>query len=848
VASKPSPILIAVPIDRHDDDAGQTAAAAAAPAGGAPAEVTPIETAVRASESPILLAEPVPSPADPAPELGAGNIVAGAVMTLAASPAPVPLGMTGHAVALPFDPGVGAAAFRRGASAILVFDERRPLDMAALRGDPVFAAGTVQLLPAATVLRLPLPAHEELRLTRTERGWVVTTTARTGSTLPTLRPIRPQPAVGLVRLLADSPGQVVSLPDPDTGSLLLVGTQRQRGEGVAVARTAPEYALLPTWQGVAVEPVSDRLALHLAAGGFVLDLGAGGEIALTAAANVAVAVADAHHFSRRYDFPALPAEGLRWRLQSAIDAAAAVGEQGRAAARVAVAQAMLALGMGPEAQSVLALAMAEDARLADDPGVIGLSAIAAMLAGRPVEANGIDDARLSGTDEIALWRAVSAAMRSEGSPQAAPVFAAELPLLLSYPPAVGGRLLPLAAETMALGGERAAAKRLLDSRPDDHALDLARAFLAQQEAAESGADPKPALDIYERLAHGPDRLVRARAAARAVELRLAIGMLTPAGAADALDKLMYSWRGDGRELELRQRVAALRREAGEWRPALSLLRETAELWPEQKPVLHARMADIFAEALTHDAVTPLPPLDLVALAEENADLLPEGEAGQALAARLADRLVALDLPRRAVPVLEKLAASSPAGPVRAAFGDRLARMHLAEADAAGALAALSASDAPSLPAELLEARTLTFARAAAANGDLPRATAALAALDTTQADGLRAELLEAAKDWPAAEAALRDYAARTVPADGPLDESAARTLLRLASAAAESGDDATLVHLREHDTQRLPPGKIAEMFRLVTSGPIQGVADLPRARQDTRLAGTLPAALQALAP
>jgi hypothetical protein len=121
----------------------------------------------------------------------------------------------------------------------------------------------------------------------------------------------------------------------------------------------------------------------------------------------------------------------------------------------------------------------------------------------------------------------------------------------------------------------------------------------------------------------------------------------------------------------------------------------------------AGAADIFAEALSQDAGKPLPPLELVALAEENADLLPTGQAGQDLAARLADRLVALDLPRRAVPVLEKLAASAPAGPVRAAFGDRLASMRLAQGDPIGALAALSASDAPSLPEPLLQARTLT---------------------------------------------------------------------------------------------------------------------------------------------
>jgi hypothetical protein len=63
------------------------------------------------------------------------------------------------------------------------------------------------------------------------------------------------------------------------------------------------------------------------------------------------------------------------------------------------------------------------------------------------------------------------------------------------------------------------------------------------------------------------------------------------------------------------------------------------------------MADFFAEALAHDAAAPLPPLELVALVAENTDLLRGGDAGQALASRLADRLVALDLPRRAVPCL-----------------------------------------------------------------------------------------------------------------------------------------------------------------------------------------------------
>jgi hypothetical protein len=373
-------------------------------------------------------------------------------------------------------------------------------------------------------------------------------------------------------------------------------------------------------------------------------------------------------------------------------------------------------------------------------------------------------------------------------------------------------------------------------------------MLLQADTMDGGASPKPALDAYARVVQGPDRLARARAASRAVELDLATGGITPTQAADALDKQLYAWRGDNREIDLRLRVAELQRQSGGWRPALALLRETEQLWPEQKSVLRPRLTQIFSEAIDSDTKAPMAPLDLVALAEENADLIPDGEAGQAIAARLAERLVALDLPKRAVPVLEKLMDAAPAGSARAEFGAKLARERLAEGDAHAALAALNRSDAPNLPPALTENRTLTFARAAAAAGDLTSASAVLAALGTTPAVELRADLLEEGKDWPAAEVALRDLAARTVPEQGKLDEPQARLLLRLASAAAQTGDEATLATLREQDQVRMPDGKTAEMFRVITAGPVQGVSDLPRAAQETKLARALPSALKTLTP
>jgi hypothetical protein len=786
----------------------------------------------------------------------AGTEQANAMPAGGAGPLAIAAQADAATLVLPFAPGTGAAAFRRGAETVVVFDERRPLDLSTLGGSPAvasaFAGAQVQLLPAATVLRVTLPAGAGLRLAHGADGWALSRVAPS----PALAPIHGDVVDGAMRLPATAPGAVVSVPDPETGGALLVGTQTEPGQGVPLTRRTPEFALLETLQGVAVDPAADTLALRVAPAkqfsGFVLESEAGPDsgpgVALDPLGPGALAAIDAARMTRRWDFPALPTAALLRRLQVATDAAAAAPPQDRAAGRLAAVQAMLAFGMGAEAGALANLTVTDDARLADQPDAAGLGAIAALLAGRTGEADAIGDPRLDGTDEVALWRAVRAAMLREGAPDAAAGFAATLPLLLAYPAALSERLLPLAAETMVLGGEADAARRLLAARASDTRLDFARALLAEHDNQDAAA-----LGIDDRLARSEDRRERYRAAVRAAELRLRSGAFTPTQAADALDKLIYAWRGDRQELALRLRVADLREASGNWRAGLALLRETGEgdlgeTWADQKPAIRARMGEMFAKALSGDANTALSPLELVSLIEENPDLLPEGEAGRALAARLADRLAALDLPRRAGPVLEKLMTATPTGAARAEVGARLAALRLRLKDPAGALEALSASTAADLPVEVDEARAITFARATAARGALGPAVATLAALGTSAADEARATLLEQARDWPGAVAALSSYAQKTVSPDGTLAEAPAQLLLRLASDAAQAGDEGLLGQLRDLDLPRMPAGKLADMFRMLTERPVQGVADLPRAAQEAALARGVPAALKAMPP
>ena len=414
--------------------------------------------------------------------------------------------------------------------------------------------------------------------------------------------------------------------------------------------------------------------------------------------------------------------------------------------------------------------------------------------------------------------------------------AATAALALGYPEPLRRRLLPILAEAMAEGGQVRAAERLIGQSGETQGLDYARALVDQR-----AGRIDQALARLDRLAMSPDRSERARAAVRAVEMRLAAGRLEPGGAADALERLVAAWRGDEREVALRLRVASLRARAGQFRPALAMLRESVSLtgapWTAaRREEAREQMASVFAETLARDDAAPLAPLEFVSLIEDNADLLPTGPRGEAVAKRVAERLAALDLPERAAVTLRRLVDAAPPGIARASLGALLAAAQLESGDADAALTTLSASTTEDAPPSLVAERTLIFARASARVGRVEAATAVLAGIASPEARGLQTELLEKAGRWSEAAVALARVVASEVPESGALAPESGPLLLRLARAAAQAGEATLLDQIRTDYLPRLPSGGAADMLRMLTEGPVRGVADLPRAAQEAALA------------
>jgi len=748
----------------------------------------------------------------------------------------LPKGTDGSGFLVPFSDSTGAAAFREGDVTYVVFDERRPIDMASLRGDAVFGQASVQTLPNGTLLELPLPSSLSVALSQTPQGWRVAAL----TVPPRPQPIAAIQAAGRLTMPAEQAADVISMADPDTGATLLVGTQRRPGQAVAHVRRGVEFILCPTLQGVVIEPLSDAIVLKATPNGFSLGTVSGG-LALSQPNSAMDGLMDAASLTRRLSLPTMRPDALMRHLTEQVSEAAMAPPIARGPKHRAAAESMISLGLDAEAESLLHVATEQDPREAASAETAALTAIAALLAGRTAESDGLNDPRLKGTDEIALWRAVRQAMQDPGSPNAAAVFATTAPLATLYPTAIRDRILPLIVETMIEGGEIAPAARLLDQRPNDPRLAYPRALRVQAEG-----DTDQALAMLDALASGRDQFDRARAAVRAVDLRLAAGKIDQAGAIEALEKLLYAWRGDERELALHERVAELRGQTGAWREALLILRQAETNFPEQAAAVHERLKDTFAAMLGDPDTAKMQPLDFVSMVDENADLITGPEDEEAIAQPLADRLLALDLPGRAKPLLQKLMRSAASDVAKARLGASLATLEARANDDAGALATLEASEGPDLPPDLIEQRALVRATAMARHGDPGGGAAILAGFKTGQAAAARAQIRENANDWVGAEQAWSECAALTVPDSGPLDEAGTRTILRLAAATARAGDEAGRAALHAKYADRIATGPLGDMVRLLAAEPIRSVTDIERSKLETSLAESLPASLKAL--
>lgn len=801
------------------------------PNAGATSQVAPAATPVTPAVSPPQT--PVPAPQSPTQALP-DPPTRPLVVVPPRRTVPVGLLAEGRAISLDLGAETSAAVFRHGDWVIAVLDRPEALDLSQLQGSAIFHNMEARQTGDASILQMRLAQPGTLRPRREGNAWVLEAFRDAVEANRALTAITPEldqgPPARLV-LRAARPGRSVTVLDPETGSPLLVGTLREAGQAIAIGRRQPEFQLLPAMLGVAVLPRGDNIQLRALNDRFILQASGMDSLRLGADAG-REPLAEAATLSRIMDLPSASAATLLERMRTASANIAAAGPLGRAEARRHAAETLLALGMPQEAQAMATLALQEDPRAGADARLVMAQAAAALLAGREAEARQLENPQLPASDETTLWRGLLAAYRGDHA-VAGPAIAASLPLLLSYPRPLTQRLFPIAMESLAAAGELTAANRLAEADPDNPSLHLARGMMA-----EADGRIEDALSAYRQAIQGRDRLRRARAIRRSVELRLAMGQLDAAGAIAELEAALFAWRGDADEVNARMRLAELQRESGNGRAAFELLQETQRFFPERDNDLRPHLRAAFAVALQS-----APPLNAAAFYDAHPEFLPEDEAGIRSVLTLADRLAALDLVDRASAVLRDALARLTDPAARRPVSTKLATLRLAEGDAPGALAALDAATEGN--GQEVE-RAILRARALARTGNRRVAEGLLSELGDDGAEAL-AEIRAAAQDWKgAASAMLNHIDAKVPPAPAPLNATMRRDVARAAAYAAMANDGATLAQLRDSYGARMQGGPLAEAFTLLTGESLRSVQDLPRLQREISQLRLLPERLGGL--
>ncbi len=731
--------------------------------------------------TPVKLPPLMPVPGVKAPDPSSARTAsspanAGAVPTVAATNLLAAAPPTPGCLLLPTGRAVGIAMYRRGSDTVVIID--RGLAIPSDGNGSWWQAHRPQVTQTAewTALRVPTPHGEGIRIERQINGLCLTGTRGIPASDTT---IAYQSHIASVSFILAHPGRTLTVTDPVTRALLLVGTDGGSAGPLRPARRSALFAIDETLAGMVVEPLSDRLALHRSSDGFDLTMDGAASIHVPSGfADTAIASVDG--LTRTLSLFDEPIDALMRRMHQRALAAAMAPLRARTDRRLDLAEAMVALGLGSEARSVVATAASDDPAEAASPRAALLTAIASILEKRRGGSDAFAAPDFPDTEEGKLWRALVWAPPAPLAPQVATIRRG-MPLLLSYPARLRDAAAIQAARVL-LAGDDPDALRAIDLLPDNDAIRLARA----RAAARLGHRAE-AIAALDRLGRSRDLGIMADSLREVIRLRLAAGQLTPAAAGDLLDAHRFDWRLTGQEVPALLEEADDRMRVPDLRAAFGLWQDTVAVEPSLREQIATRRLAALHQLAEPDVAAKVSASDYASIIAENADAVPDGSD---LAARLgmilADKFAALGLDDHEAATLEPLVRVMPSGVARATIDTQLALLDVGQGRQTEATDVLSRDDEASLAPPLVNRRRVVRARLLDAEGRSADALALLADMPDEEALRLKAKLLMERQDWHGALAPLTELFHR-LPAHGSLDATQGAVALQLVAASVRDG-------------------------------------------------------------
>jgi len=786
-------------------------------------EKPPEPAAPKVESAEAAIPEPSPPPVRPNP------VPAGGVVRMDAKMAASQVQLV-----FPWANPNGAAVFRRGEAIWVVFDAPANLDVShAPRGLRQFKAITAYKGADYSAVRIQAPPNIPVFAASEGSIWTITLGAGAGGQQGAIKVTRRDgggPA-GLTAILAGTT-RVVQVADPVVGDTLTVATALGPAKGLRSRREFVQMALLPSAQGLAVEPYAEDVGMAFE--GDLVSIGRPSGLSLSPQAAFAereVAEPGAPQpaglpgLIDYENWPKSGSGGFMARYEALTNAAGeelAKGKDAPTAARMALARFLVGSELSYEAIGVLNALGKQNPQAMNDPEFRGLRGIARVMARRYQEAaTDFSSPGLSDDPASALWRSYIAAQTNQWA-EARQQFVDGVEAYGRLPPVWRARIARAEAEAALevgdLHGADTQIKAALANKVEPREQLATR--LVQARILEATGQTAWALHIYKAVSRSSAEYLQAPALLRATALQYQRGEITPTKAAAIYDGLRYRWRGDGTEMETIRALGQLYLGQGRYREALEALRTAGQRMPNlpQAADLQTDLSNAFRGLFLDGLADGLEPIQALAMFYDFKDLTPVGADGDLMVRKLVRRLVDVDLLPQAADLLSYQVDNRLDGVPRAQVASDLALIYLMDRRPEKAIQAINGSRTTILPSALNAERRLLEARAWLALNRTDHALEVLGKDPSAEALELRAEAAWKEKDWAGSGALFEKGLGDRWKRPDALSADEEARLLRAGVSYSLAGDEASLNRLEQHYQGFYDNARNPEALRVALTG------------------------------
>ncbi len=695
------------------------------------------------------------------------------------------------AITFPWKAPAGAAIFRRGDAVWVVFDAKARLDLtAAQRALPNNPMRVIDG-PDFTAIRIVSPFDEPYSAAAQGANWSLI--LGPGAQARSLQaPVKRASEDGPASLAANVAGstRVLRIDDPYVGDKLAVVTALGPAKGILFRRDYVDLAVLPSAQGLAIDPVADNLTITT--DGDVVRISK--PDGLTLSPEQRTEMAGALGLPEPAAFPGLVdfnrwsqtgPNGFTGRYDQLMGAVAnemnrqALGDKSAGVtARMSFARFLVGSQLSFEAIGVLEMIAKSHPEMLQNAEFRGLKGAAEVMAHRYNEAQtDFSSPALSGDPATALWQGYAAAQLGQWT-DARQAFQDGAKAVSFFTPEWQARFARANAEASLNLNDfvNATAQIKLALAQPEAPLQKLATYLVLARLIEAEGMPDKALPIFDAIARAPSDKLSAPAILHATRIRLYAGKVSPDKAAAVFDSLRFRWRGDSTELDVIRALGQLYLAQGRYRDALETLRSGRQISGDRPEAVQisSDLATAFRNLFLNGQADGLEPIQALGLFYDFKELTPIGADGDEMVRRLSQRLVNVDLLDQAAMLLKYQADNRLNGVPRAQVDTDLAIIQLMNRNPEGAIDALNASRSTLLPTALQTQRRLLESRAWLQLGQMDHALEILGKDTSPDAVAMRGEIAWKRRDWGTAAKVFEAEPGRAVEGHEPGPEPGGR--------------------------------------------------------------------------